>query len=382
MALRCLAPFWSLPPSSSSVFDWSVVYSDPTTPAEATQRWVDDLPPLDPPTSIAELKAALDTLIRLPVSKALAAQSKESNKLYVDQHGTLLSLLQSTDCVFELPPFPRSPTELSLPSFHDRFILNVLLLVLRHFRIPFDYTRNSADISGVSSTRSRPDLVVWISQQLVFKCEDKSTPADLPVAARELTDKLAGFVPAVWGRLPFVLAYASGGATVQFFAVDRKLKYAAPIVVVSQRFPPFRSHPLTDQLDLTSSGTFGISNRISVITATVNMARVLGSWHRAGLLQKAKLPLHAWVPFNDNRVMLCPSHVLKESPPAVGFEVSKNVYAAVRERKMPHVVSLKEGTEVRGILLCFCSFLTSSVSVSTAYPQEGQDGRPPGSCWR
>ncbi|PNW80403.1 hypothetical protein CHLRE_07g316200v5 [Chlamydomonas reinhardtii] len=91
--------------------------------------------------------------------------------------------------------------------------------------LPFRFDRNTADKSGATARRLRPDFLFWMRNILLFKGVEKAASDEHETAVAELKSKMAtswnpALLPGV--SMPCMFAYAAAGSQVQFFAVTSR----------------------------------------------------------------------------------------------------------------------------------------------------------------
>ncbi|CAG8849233.1 25316_t:CDS:2, partial [Gigaspora margarita] len=117
----------------------------------------------------------------------------------------------------------------------DSLLRNPTNALRQHFPTKYQWTadRNTTDLS-ITLASLRPDYWESLNNVLVFKGEEKSTQNGLIDAKKELISKMKEWNGCLYGDLKYILAYAAGGAHLQFYAIE----------------PSFNLHLISDTLNL------------------------------------------------------------------------------------------------------------------------------------
>ncbi|KAG2427157.1 hypothetical protein HXX76_010878 [Chlamydomonas incerta] len=151
-------------------------------------------------------------------------------------------------------------------SFKTQLLVDIpLSYALGRLGLHFRIDRNTADPSGATTKRLRPDFLCWIRNALLLKGEEKANESALQEASRELTSKMAtswrpGLLPGV--SMPCMMAYAAAGNLMQFFAITE-----------SSGGGGVEAWPISELLDI--SRPLG---RIKVVHHTLHIARLLAAY--------------------------------------------------------------------------------------------------------
>ena len=123
------------------------------------------------------------------------------------------SLISSIITTYDRFKIYRSITKNCLHIYWDQIILGTLGLLAIEQNTSFMFSRHSVDMyrSGTTQRGTRPDLLVWMNDALIFRGEEKSSHDNFIDAETELRNKFGCWNALHYGRLPFVLAYATGG---------------------------------------------------------------------------------------------------------------------------------------------------------------------------
>jgi hypothetical protein len=127
--------------------------------------------------------------------------------------------------------------------------------------------RDSHDSHSTSGLR--PDVIIDISVP-IFRAEEKKDEKDLPIAAKELTEKLQDVPLAVLGPMPYFFAAAIAGTRIQFYVLKDG-----------------ESTSLSLQLDVSDDGS-----RVDALRIVINMCRcILPQMGTLATQWKCPLPL-------------------------------------------------------------------------------------------
>ncbi|CAG8681973.1 31956_t:CDS:2 [Gigaspora margarita] len=127
--------------------------------------------------------------------------------------------------------------------------------------------RNTKD-SSITLAGLRPDYWECFNGVLVFKGEEKPTENDLIDAKRLLISKMGAWNRCLYGDLKYILAYAVGGAYLQFYAID----------------PSFNLHLISDTLNLDH-----LKDRVKALICIFNIHRIIRSME--SLLPETVVPV-------------------------------------------------------------------------------------------
>ena len=154
---------------------------------------------------LAELPAKLPCPFDVP-SEAIPYTIRGSGSLEVT---SLISNIITTYDRFKIYRI----TEDCLHIYWDEIILGTLGLLAIEQNTSVMFSRNSVDIyrSGTTQRGTRPGLLVWMNDALIFRGEEKSSHDNFIDAESKLRNKFGSWNALHYGRLPFVLAYATGG---------------------------------------------------------------------------------------------------------------------------------------------------------------------------
>eukprot|EP01118_Nematostelium_gracile_P014035 TRINITY_DN5392_c0_g1_i1.p1 TRINITY_DN5392_c0_g1~~TRINITY_DN5392_c0_g1_i1.p1 ORF type:complete len:466 (+),score=37.15 TRINITY_DN5392_c0_g1_i1:220-1617(+) len=149
-------------------------------------------------------------------------------------------------------------SEIEWSGWWDKLIITTLLNGTNRNGIDrVSIRRNKKDASGSTTTNSLRDFYCWVRGVLVIAGEDKSAKESINEATKELREKCTGLFPLNYGRLEYILGYATSGRHIDLFAI-----------------PPPPNPPL---VQLASYDTSRESDRVAVFTAFVNIARWVAS---------------------------------------------------------------------------------------------------------
>jgi hypothetical protein len=70
--------------------------------------------------------------------------------------------------------------------------------------------RDIVDPTQLTAERKRRDFYLFLKGRVIVHGEDKSQQAGLPAAIADLTNKHTGYGSFVYGRLGFVIGFATG----------------------------------------------------------------------------------------------------------------------------------------------------------------------------
>jgi hypothetical protein len=84
--------------------------------------------------------------------------------------------------------------------------------------LPVDFKRDQVDTSGGSLGVKRPDIMMLVNHTVFFRGEEKSNEIEISKAKAEIISKMQVWSPVLYGRLPYILCYATSGKIIQFYA--------------------------------------------------------------------------------------------------------------------------------------------------------------------
>ncbi|CCI45216.1 unnamed protein product [Albugo candida] len=172
-------------------------------------------------------------------------------------------------------------------------------------KIPLLAGRNQIDKSTTKRSK-RPDFLLWLNNVLVMKGEEKG-PLELDKAKVEVIAKMTKMPSPVFGKTPFLFAYAAANSWVQFLVIDRSLN----VNVISQ------------QLNLTV-----LRNRIRCVVSSINICRIFN--HYQSLLPDGILPMYKQISRSSGSVTLYEDHLLKKlNQDPCDFESVMAIYDAI-----------------------------------------------------
>ncbi|CAG8799516.1 10857_t:CDS:2, partial [Dentiscutata erythropus] len=186
-----------------------------------------------------------------------------------------------------------------------------------------EMNRNVIDFTDVTAKNKRLDFIVWIKNILVFKVEEKATSSNFEEAQQELLEKMDNWNNSFYGPIPYLLSYAAGETSLQFFAITNKKQLI----------------PISSQYDLGSP-----LGRINVLISSFNIFRLLVTVHN--FLPANGTPLYKQIKWNFDTyiTILSEDTVLKEIKcfnKYINFDTLKEVYATISKSK--YAVFAKEG---------------------------------------
>ncbi|CAG8479436.1 15244_t:CDS:2 [Gigaspora rosea] len=200
--------------------------------------------PFEAPPNISELKSVLlqPFNLKIPLSQILYNKcevwcgSFPISEYFVecDKEDACYPEKLSNYCYVALQGGDVCSSEFSRNDW-DNLLCNPTSVLRQHFKTnyPWKAYRNTED-SSITLAGLRPDYWECFHDVLVFKGEEKSTEDGFIDAKRELISKMRAWNRCLYGDLKYILAYAAGGAKLQFYAID----------------PSFNLHLISDILDL------------------------------------------------------------------------------------------------------------------------------------
>ncbi|KAL0592614.1 hypothetical protein ABG067_000178 [Albugo candida] len=201
--------------------------------------------------------------------------------------------------------FTFSDAESANIQWWDMLIRNPIEETASILKIPLLAGRNQIDKSTTKRSK-RPDFLLWLNNVLVMKGEEKG-PLELDKAKVEVIAKMTKMPSPVFGKMPFLFAYAAANSWVQFLVIDRSLN----VNVISQ------------QLNLTI-----LQNRIRCVVSSINICRILN--HYQSLLPDGILPMYKQLSRSSGSVTLYEDHLLKKlNQDPCDFESVMAIYDAI-----------------------------------------------------
>ncbi|KAJ3084069.1 hypothetical protein HK102_000766, partial [Quaeritorhiza haematococci] len=152
--------------------------------------------------------------------------------------------------------------------------------------------RNKADSTAATLNSMRPDWMLWLNGNLIFKGEEKPEQEELGDAIEELTSKFGSMPSIFYGDVSFMICYAAAGAVLGFYVIDRRTGTLHDIS------PLYR---LTDK-----------SDRLSILCFIFNLLRLLRTW--SPQLGQQLVELGKKVSHNDSKITFYEKYVLKTVP--------------------------------------------------------------------
>ncbi|CAG8696600.1 11774_t:CDS:2, partial [Gigaspora margarita] len=155
----------------------------------------------------------------------------------------------------------------------DSLLRNPTNALRQHFPTKYRWKadRNTTD-SSITLASLRPDYWECLNNVLVFKGEEKPTEDGLIDAEKELISKMKAWNRCLYGDLKYILAYAAGGAHLQFYAID----------------PSFNLHIISDTLNIGK-----LKGRVKALICIFNIHRIIRSME--SLLPETVVPV--WTHF-------------------------------------------------------------------------------------
>jgi len=116
---------------------------------------------------------------------------------------------------------PPDASENLWQSYYDVFLAMTENLC-RGYGFPIEPKRNQVDPS-TTKKNLRPDYVLCHNKLLLLRGEEKCSGFPIAIPLKELTDKMHQWNPVFYGELPFILGYATSGASISIVAIDQRL---------------------------------------------------------------------------------------------------------------------------------------------------------------
>ncbi|CCI45850.1 unnamed protein product [Albugo candida] len=206
--------------------------------------------------------------------------------------------------------FTFSDAESANLQWWDMLIRNPIEETASILNIPLLVGRNQIDQSTTEYAK-RPDFLLWLNNVLVMNGVEKG-PLELHKAKGEVIAKMTKMPLSVFGKMPFLFAYAAANSWVQFLVIDRSLNFN----VISQ------------QLNLTI-----LQNRIRCVVLSINTCRILN--HYQSLTPDGILPMYKQISSNTGSVTLYEDHLLKKlNQDPCDFESVRAIYDAVERNQI------------------------------------------------
>lgn len=203
-----------------------------------------------------------------------------------------------------------------------KFLIERYPLLGMHFR------SDSAEKSGATVAKLRPDVCGWMRRALVFKAELKASSDDLDVAVRELRTKMKGWNPLALQGLPFLPCFAAAGATIAFAAV-------LPPTAIGRS-------PTVTELDLCFTVSTAVG-RLHVLKTALNMLGVFANLRRK--MPEVVLPLYERIPRTTGSITVYDDFVYKECVPAAA-EVYELLGCGEGSSMTPNAIQVLEKKQV------------------------------------
>ncbi|CAI2180195.1 3388_t:CDS:2 [Funneliformis geosporum] len=160
--------------------------------------------------------------------------------------------------------------------------------------------RNQAIQSSTTTTenkRNRPDIAVYYNNVLVMMGEAKDINTKLGAAETQLDGYFDYWNPLAFGKLPFVMAFAAAGTTLQFY-------YYYPGNDKPERVK------IGNIIDL---GTTNKLNNYKALQNTINFVRIIKTWNCKQYLQVPKIKLYEVIRRkNDTTITIAPQKIIKK----------------------------------------------------------------------
>ncbi|KAJ3079018.1 hypothetical protein HK102_004077 [Quaeritorhiza haematococci] len=260
---------------------------------DPTQWQLDELlkPFPTPPSSLEALKGHLrEPLLRaLPISEQVIVDSRVELG-----HGTL-----ALDIAYAIRQTGMSGTSEDMRHLWIDVLIRQMFEDARDNGIipEVELDRNTKDRTAATAKSMRPDWMVWLKGNLLFKGEEKAEQKDFGDAINELTSKFGRMPSIFYGDVSFMICYAAAGPLLAFYAIERRTKALHDIS---------RVYRLTNPLD-----------RLSVLCVVFNILRILRTWYP--VLGRPSFALGEKVPHGDSTITFFEDFVLKTVPPTKLF---------------------------------------------------------------
>ena len=302
--------------------------------------------------ALAAAQPQLSTTSASEVQRFLASQLP--NPVLVDEsHAALLASASGAFPVTVRPPEKAMPdleallefshgycvssggTEEMWASLADVLTGNAVQRLCALAAVPYTDNRNSADTSGATQGRLRPDYCAWINGALVLKAEHRRSTEQLAGAMDALRDKTVSWNPLVMRGMPFLPCYAVGGHLIQF------------ALLLPGPGPSVRIEAVTEVLSMASP-----SDRLRVLATSFNLFRLI-VWLRARMpLTVPKL--YARQPRRDGgSITVYEDHVVKRCRVTAPADVYKRLQAGAipcAVRVTEHALGTRDGALARLVI--------------------------------
>ncbi|KAJ2746994.1 hypothetical protein GGI20_000890 [Coemansia sp. BCRC 34301] len=136
----------------------------------------------------------------------------------------------------------------------DAFLMGIIGTAQDHLASNIKIDRNSAE-SSMTLPQCRPDYLLTMNGQLVFKGEEKKG-GDIRRIAEELTDKMIPGSVGKTGRLDYLLGYATSGSQVLFECI-------------------YDNHTMLECSDIIDLAK--LPDRVTMVIMLVNVVRIVGA---------------------------------------------------------------------------------------------------------
>ncbi|KAJ3077185.1 hypothetical protein HK102_005283, partial [Quaeritorhiza haematococci] len=140
----------------------------------------------------------------------------------------------------------------------------------------------------------RPDWMVWLKGNLLFKGEEKAEQREFGDAIKELTSKFGVMPRMFYSNVSFMICYAAAGPLLAFYAIERETRALHDISPVYRLTIP--------------------SDRLSILCVVFNILRLLWTWYPR--LERPRFSLGEALTHNDSTIVFLEDSVLKTVAPA------------------------------------------------------------------
>ncbi|KAL0592229.1 hypothetical protein ABG067_000336 [Albugo candida] len=210
-----------------------------------------------------------------------------------------------------------SDTENSNISIWDSVFREPIEQLAACSRVDLKFGRNQVDQSATSK-KKKPDFLVWLSNALVFKGEEKASSSDFNIAERELIKKMKLMPLLLFGNMPYLFAYGAAKYYVRFSAIDRSLNIS----------------PISLKFDLRNH-----QDRMACTVISINIFRLL--YHYTKLIPEGVLPLYQPRLRHNGTVTLYEDHLFKELyREPYNLDALIGIYDAIRQNKIQCTIRL------------------------------------------
>ncbi|KAF0552254.1 hypothetical protein F8M41_022211 [Gigaspora margarita] len=294
--------------------------------------------PFESPPKISELSSVLlqPFNLKIPLSQNIYNRCISScddfpiSKYFVEcQWDTLLDEEDacypedlSTLCYLALRGIEVGSSKFSRKSNWDSLIRNPTSVLRQHFKTKYLWKadRNTTD-SSITLARFRPDYWECLNNVLIFKGEEKLANDDLDDAKNELISKMRAWNRCLYGDLKYILAYAAGGALLQFYAIDSS----------------FNLHLISDILDIGN-----LKDRVMALICIFNIHRIIRSME--SLLPETVVPVWTHFKRTYGDIFITDTEIEKRifsfsAYPFSDMEILTNIYQNTKKiRNIIHAV--------------------------------------------